>query len=157
MTQDKFRTTVGFTLIELMAVVTILGILVVIAIPKFVDSLRESKEASTKGGLGSIRSAIEIYYTDMEGEYPSDNLSSLTIDAKYLSAIPPAKVADYHATTTVVEDNGFWASTGPGDFGRWNYWNETIPGVGPLAGRNQGDLWVGCTHTDTKSTLWSTY
>src|SRR5436190_656992 len=69
----------GFTLIELMIVVAIIGILAAVAIPKFANLIRKSQEGSTKGNLGSLRSAISIYYGDMEGQYPGD-LNSLTVD-----------------------------------------------------------------------------
>ena len=65
----------GFTLIELMIVVAIIGILAAIAIPKFANLIRKSGEGASKGNVGSIRSALSIYYGDMEGQYPS-NLAS---------------------------------------------------------------------------------
>src|SRR5687768_3813539 len=80
----------GFTLIELMIVVAIIGILAAIAIPKFADLIRKSNEGATKGNLGAIRSAMSIYYGDMEGIYPNDP-ASLSINGKYLSSIPKAK------------------------------------------------------------------
>ncbi|MBI3565196.1 MAG: prepilin-type N-terminal cleavage/methylation domain-containing protein, partial [Elusimicrobia bacterium] len=61
----------GFTLIELMIVVAIIGILAAIAIPKFAELIRKSGEGASKGNLGSIRSALSIYYGDMEGTYPA--------------------------------------------------------------------------------------
>src|SRR5580704_14267389 len=85
----------GFTLIELMIVVAIIGILAAIAIPKFADLIRKSQEGSTKGNLGSIRSAMSIYYGDMEGQYPAD-MASLTVAGKYLAAIPNAAAPNYH-------------------------------------------------------------
>jgi len=64
------KTKKGFTLIELMIVVAIIGILAAIAIPKFADLIKKSKEGATKGSLGALRSALTIYYGEQEGMYP---------------------------------------------------------------------------------------
>src|SRR5688572_31367292 len=90
----------GFTLIELMIVVAIIGILAAIAIPKFADLIRKSNEGASKGNLGAVRSALSIYYGDMEGVYP-DNPVSLTANGKYLGVIPKAKTPNYHADSEV--------------------------------------------------------
>ena len=60
----------GFTLIELMIVVAIIGTLSAIAVPKFASLVRKSQDGATKGNLGRLRSAMSIYYSDMEGYYP---------------------------------------------------------------------------------------
>src|SRR5213078_2584689 len=86
----------GFTLIELMIVVAIIGILAAIAIPKFAELIRKSSEGASKGNLGALRSAMSIYYGDMEGTYPA-NMTALTIGGKYLTVVPPAKAPNYHA------------------------------------------------------------
>ena len=52
----------GFTLIELVMVIVILGILSAIAIPKFADLTTQAKISVGKGGLGAIRSAVAIEY-----------------------------------------------------------------------------------------------
>jgi prepilin-type N-terminal cleavage/methylation domain-containing protein len=57
----------GFTLIELMIVVAIIGILAAIAIPRFAQMLEKSREGATKGNLGSLKSASSIYYGDIQG------------------------------------------------------------------------------------------
>jgi prepilin-type N-terminal cleavage/methylation domain-containing protein len=81
----------GFTLIELMIVVAIIGILAAIAIPKFADLINKSKEGATKGALSSVRGALQVYYGDNEGLFPTDSLVILTTDGKYINSIPRPK------------------------------------------------------------------
>lgn len=157
----------GFTLIELMIVVAIIGILAAIAVPKFASLIRKSREGSTKGNLGALRSALSIYYADMEGSYPAD-LYSLTAGGKYISAIPAIRVPDYHDQTDVIRHNLNPNPMGCGsayvlDTGEWIYWSDdgslcggAPPPVGQRA-RTRGELWVACSHTDTKGTLWTAY
>ncbi len=52
----------GFTLIELVIVIVILGILAAVAIPKYEDMREQARVATIKGQLGSIRSAVAIQY-----------------------------------------------------------------------------------------------
>ena len=60
----------GFTLIELMIVVAIIGVLSAIAVEKFNIIMLKAKEAATKGELGTMRSCIVLYYSKNEGIYP---------------------------------------------------------------------------------------
>ena len=80
----------GFTLIELMIVVAIIGLLSAIAIPKFGDMLIRSKESSAKGALGSLRSAIDIYYVGNEGKFPSD--TGVLVAGGIIDFIPAAQI-----------------------------------------------------------------
>jgi MSHA pilin protein MshA len=52
----------GFTLIELVIVIAIIGILAGMALPKFFDLTGQAKIAATKAGLGSLRSVLAIRY-----------------------------------------------------------------------------------------------
>ncbi len=81
----------GFTLIELMIVVAIIGILAAIAIPKFASMLEKSREGSTKGNVGAIRSALAIYYGDREGVWPTtlnNNTWTSYLMSSYLDKMP---------------------------------------------------------------------
>ncbi len=135
----------GFTLIELMIVVAIIGILAAIAIPKFAQLVRKSNEGASKGNLGAVRSALSIYYGDNEGLYPTDDMTSLTTNGKYLTAIPMAKTPTYHPDSATVV-----TQTSSNDAGGWTYNNTTTDA-------NFGTVWVNCTHTDTKGNVWTSY
>ena len=56
------RSESGFTLIELVIVIVILGILASVAIPKYEDMREQARVATLKGQVGSVRSALSIQY-----------------------------------------------------------------------------------------------
>ena len=69
----------GFTLIELMIVVAIIGILAAIAIPNFLRFQLKAKSSEGKTNLAAIRTAEESYYSEF-GLYVSADASPTTID-----------------------------------------------------------------------------
>ena len=155
----------GFTLIELMIVVAIIGILAAIAIPKFADLINKSKEGATKGALSSVRSALQVYYGDNEGWFPTQ-ITALTDQAKYINEIPVAKLPGTgHADSGTV--NVYSSATVAGlflggavaeDSGGWAYFND------PTATAQWGTFVANCTHEDIKgrgsdtiTTPWTTF
>jgi len=147
----------GFTLIELMIVVAIIGILAAIAIPKFADLINKSKEGATKGALSSVRGALQVYYGDNEGWFPTDTLAILTTNAKYINSIPLAKIPTRHADSSTVAAyssataTAFSPTTGF-DGGGWAYFNDNNVAV------SWGNFMANCSHNDIKGTsVWTSF
>lgn len=98
----------------------------------------------TVGNLGTIRSALSIYYGDLEGSYP-ESLAPLTAGDKYLTVIPRAEVPGLHRASDAVT-----FGREPDDGGGWLYNNA-------VADANYGTVLVNCTHTDPRGKVWSSY
>ncbi len=54
----------GFTLIELVMIIVILGILAAVAIPKYYDLTSDANTAAEKGVVGGVRAGIHTYYAE---------------------------------------------------------------------------------------------
>ncbi|MBI5555633.1 MAG: type II secretion system protein [Elusimicrobia bacterium] len=92
---SKLKNSQGFTLVELLIVIVILGILAAIVIARFAGATKETKEASLKGNLRTVRSSLEIYKANSaKNEYPStlDDLwkgTNSDVDSKtFIERIP---------------------------------------------------------------------
>jgi prepilin-type N-terminal cleavage/methylation domain-containing protein len=76
----------GFTLVELMIVVVILGILSAIAIPKFRDVSESAKTASCRSNMRTIAGALQLYRAE-HNEYPPGNgWKTLNTISRYVHA-----------------------------------------------------------------------
>lgn len=75
----------GFTFVEMLIVVSIIGILATIALPSFQLAVAKAKEAALKENLFVLRDVIDQYYTDQEKYPPS--LAEL-VEKRYLRRVP---------------------------------------------------------------------
>ncbi len=89
----------GFTLVELMIVMLIIGVLAAIAIPSYVTSLRNAREAVLREDIHVMRQSIDSY--TMDKEKAPQSLDDL-VQAGYLREIPVDPMT--HSSSTWVPD-----------------------------------------------------
>ena len=83
--QDNSLAQQGFTLLELMIVMIIIGILAAVAVPAYLQSVRHAREAVLRQDLQTLRSAIDSYTVDKEKA--PQQLDDL-VQAGYLKSMP---------------------------------------------------------------------
>ncbi len=126
-----FRKEKGFTLIELVIIIVVLGILASVAIPKYKNIVAESKEAACKGALGSLRSGVSIYYanaavtTGTADWPPIDSLRAVGVVMEHALPANPYQL-EANAPDSIV--TGVTKGTIVGTRGGWAY----LPGTGEI-------------------------
>ena len=135
----------GFTLIELMIVVAIIGILAAVAIPKFAQMIERAKEGATKSNIGAVRSAVSIYYGKNEGVNPAsiDSTSAFigSADSNFMAELPKAATTPLGNSNAVTAVTAVPSATGTG----WAYKSAS------------GEMWCNSTASDTKASPFTSY
>jgi type IV pilus assembly protein PilA len=94
----------GFTLVELLVVMLIIGLLAAIAIPAFFNQRNKANDASAKESVRTAQTAIETYSTDNGGSYANADVAKL----QAIEATVPAGCGTATGTlcTSAVTPNG---------------------------------------------------
>ena len=93
----------GFTLVEIMIVVAIIGLLAAIAIPNFIKAREKAEQNACIANLKQIQGAIQVWAIDnSKGSADSPATSDVVTD--YIKAWPKCKGTGYVIPATVADD-----------------------------------------------------
>ena len=94
----------GFTLVEILIVVIILGILAAIVIPQFTEASNDARESALRSDLQTLRSQIELYKIQHLDRYPSQDEGEVVGDMDAAEFVTDLTGKTNQAGTTDVGD-----------------------------------------------------
>ena len=148
---SKMRKNKGFTLVEILIVVVILGILAAIVIPQFTDASTQSKVSSCLSSLQSLRSQIELYKIQHNDNPPATGTFA---EATFVAQMET--YSDASGTTAAAKNTGTGIIYGPyvQDLPT-NPWNDSdsvaaadATTVGWVYDNSTGDIYIGIADLD---------
>jgi type IV pilus assembly protein PilA len=130
----------GFTLVELLVVMLILGILAAIAIPAFFNQRDKAQDADAKSDVRAAQTAIETYATDNDGSYNTDSVADLQAIEETVNGDITVDGSDTGYVLSLESDAG-QTFTITRDAGAIEYTCET----GGDGGCPESEIWAGDT------------
>jgi len=105
----------GFTLVEILIVVVILGILAAIVIPQFTNASETAKASSLAAQLQTVRSQLELYQVQHNGNFPDlgTNWNQVTMETDVFGAVAAGNA--FGPYLQQPPSNGFQPSTANAD------------------------------------------
>jgi general secretion pathway protein G len=120
----KRRKEEGFTLVELIVVVAILGFLLSIAIPRYLTARETAALNASKANLHNLASAMELYATERsQYSYPANATEAITWLRAYIPKAPQSPKGGYYK---------YAGTTGGSDYTIYDPKSYTVPGKGTL-------------------------
>ncbi|MUK86855.1 prepilin-type N-terminal cleavage/methylation domain-containing protein [Ornithinibacillus sp. L9] len=114
--RKKLKQEKGFTLVELLAVIAILGIILAIAIPTIGNIISNSENEAKEANVNLILNAARL--ADAAGEFSGDSMTVEELkEGGYLDSVPevPGTDGDYSTGEVKKESNGKFSYSGPGE------------------------------------------
>ena len=142
----------GFSLVELVIVVVIVGLLAAIAIPRFSRGAAGATDSAIAGDLTVLRNAIELYAAEHNGKFPAAATlaNQLTLYSKADGSTSATKTGDFVYGTYLHKLPPLKAGTYAGNSGIEAVTSTptaevTTDGVGYLYNASTGQIWANET------------
>ena len=135
----------GFTLVEILIVVIILGILAAIVIPQFTNASQDARKNSLTSQLQTIRSQIELYKLQHQDKLPNiltsgtgwtlltsktDQYGTVTSSGSFGPYLQQIPLNSLNQQSDVIQGTGAAAPTGATTGWVYDYGSVTTPGTG---------------------------
>ena len=159
----------GFTLVELVLVIVIIGVLAAIAIPRLSRGSAGANQAALQANLSTVRNALAVYAAEHNNKFPGPDAAGFKDDlttytnvggdsqaakdpthkfGPYLVAIPPCPVGEAAGTATAA--NVLISATSPPT-------PDTTNGEGWVYNVTTGEFLPNTDQTDSEGKAWKTY